>query len=378
MLSLDEARKLFPITEKHIYLAIAAANPGASPVSFSVNLFFEELQSGKGAMEHWHKKVSETKANISELIHCDPDELCFIKNTSEGLNIAAQGIPLNPGENVIVDDLENPNNIYPWMNLKRTKGIEVKMIRSKKCRLDIKDIVSAIDPKTRVISISHVTSYFGFRNNLTELSKVCKERGIYLVDDGMQAVGVIETDVKKLGIDVLACGGHKGLLGPFGTGFLYLNRHTCKDISPTYLAWSSVNGGSEFPYDGIAYPDARRFEIGNSNYPGIYGLNEGIKLILNLGIKNIEERVLQLTDFLIQKLQEANFDINSSLKKNERSGIVSFNVADPMRFQRLLRERNIIVNVRRGAIRVAPHFYNTEDEIQTFVDCLIEITARHY
>jgi cysteine desulfurase/selenocysteine lyase len=317
--------------------------------------------------------LAETKVNIAKLIHCNPEEICLVKNTSEGLNIAAHGVPLHRGDNVITNDLENPNNIYNWLNLRAKKGVEVKIVRSQNCTLDIGDIAAAIDRRTRVVSLSHVTPYFGFRSDLAQLSMICRERGIYLVVDGIQAVGVIETDVGKLGIDILACGGHKGLLGTFGTGFLYLNRETCKEISATYMAKSSVDGGSEFPYDAIPYNDARRFEIGNANYPGIYGLNEGIQLILGLGIENIEKRVFCLTDILIKRLTEAHFLINSSLKRNERSGIVSFNFSDPANLQQLLRERNVIVNVRRNAVRVSPHFYNTEEEIETLVDYLIEI-----
>ncbi len=373
MKSFDEARELFPITGSHIYLAMAAANPGASRVISGINQFFEKLQSGRGSMETWHEKVSETKENIAKLIYCDPAEICFVKNTSEGLNIAAQGIPLHPGENVIINDLENPNNVYNWLNLQKSKGVEVKIIRSRNHRLDLGEMVEAIDTKTRVLSLSHVTPYYGFRSDLARLSNACKEKQVYLVVDGIQAVGVIETDVRKLGIDVLACGGHKGLLGTFGTGFLYLNRETCTDVLPLYLAKASVEGGSEFPYAGILYKDAKRFDIGNQNYPGIYGLNEGIELILELGIQTIEKWVMRLSDLLIKRLQEKDFHINSSLVQEERSGIVSFNISEPVKVQQLLRERNIIISVRRNAIRVSPHFYNTEEEIEEFVSALVDI-----
>lgn len=372
----EEARKLFPMTQSHIYLAVAAANPGASPVVSAIRRFFEDLQSGKGRMEVWQEKVKETKGNIAKLICCDPDEICFVKNTSEGLNIAAQGIPLQRGENIIINDLENPNNIYNWLNLKKTKGVEVKIFRSKNCRLDPEEMVEAIDPKTRVVSLSHVTPYYGFRSDLARLSRVCKQKGLYLVVDGIQAVGVLATDVRKLGIDVLACGGHKGLLGTFGTGFLYLNRETCGDIAPPYLAKASVEGGSEFPYTGTLYNDARRFDIGNQNYPGIYGLNEGIRLILELGIQNIEKRVMRLTDLLIKRLREEDFHINSSLVREERSGIISFNISEPAKVQQLLRERNMITSLRRNAIRVSPHFYNTEEEMEKFMRGLIEVRDR--
>jgi selenocysteine lyase/cysteine desulfurase len=373
MASFEEARKLFPITQSHVYLAIAAANPGASTVVSAIQRFFEDLQSGKGRMDLWQEKVKETKGNIARLIYCDPDEICLVKNTSEGLNIAAQGIPLQRGEAVIINDLENPNNIYNWLNLKRTKGIEIKIIRSKNCRLDLQEMIEAVDAKTRVVSVSHVTPYYGFRSDLARLSTVCKQKGIYLVVDGIQAVGVIATDVRQLGIDVLACGGHKGLLGTFGTGFLYLNRETCGDILPPYLAKAGVEGGSEFPYAGTPYNDARRFDIGNQNYPGIYGLNEGIRLILELGIQNIEKRVMLLTDLLIKRLREEDFHINSSLVPEERSGIVSFNISEPTKVQELLRQRNMIVSVRRNAIRVSLHFYNTEEEVEKFLMGLVEL-----
>jgi selenocysteine lyase/cysteine desulfurase len=376
MLSFEEARKLFPITGRYIYLALAAMNPGASTVTSAISSFFEDLQSGKGSMWIWQDKILETKENISRLIHCYPEEICLVKNTSEGLNIAANGIHFRRGDNVIINDLENPNNIYNWLILRKKRGIKVKIIRHKNCRLELDDFISEIDTKTRAISLSHVTPYYGFRSDLKELSLVCRKKGIYLVVDGIQAVGVIKADVKELGIDLLACGGHKGLLGTFGTGFLYLDRETCQGISPTYQAGASMKGGSEFPYEGIPFEDARRFEIGNQNYPGFYGLNEGIKLILEIGIERIEQRVRELTDLLVRRLQESEFRINSSLRREERSGILSFNVPDPLKLQEQLKERGIVVSVRRNAIRISPHFYNTEKEIETFVATTVELTGR--
>ena len=213
----------------------------------------------------------------------------------------------------------------------------------------------------------------GYRMPLEEIGSFCAEEEIFFFVDAAQGLGVIDIDVSALGIDALASAALKWLLGPPGIAVLYCSRDKLKEIHPPVVgAASVVNPESFLDYDFTLAPDARRFESGNQNLAGILALKEAIQLLLDQGLREIEERALALTDLLCRGLDEKGYKVFSPRGEGEKSPIVSFLPKDvPAQvIVKDLADKRIVTSPRSGRIRVSPHFYNTETEIEALLDAL--------
>lgn len=358
-----QVRESFPATRNVIYLDLANKNILPRPVVDAVDQFLgEEVLTG-GDKGRWKRMVEEARADVAALIGADASEIAFVKNTSEGLNIAARALGLKAGDAVILNDLEHPNNVYPWLNL-QGEGVEIRWVRSRGHRLDLDELVAETRQGAKVVAISHVTWAAGFRTDLRALAEHCRARGVRLVVDGIQSAGIVGLDVRTMGIDVLSCGGHKGLLALHGVGILYCKKELIPAMSPAYAARASMRRGDETDHDLDFAEDARRFEIGNPNYLGVLALGTAARFIRTLGVPAIEARVLELSGLMLEGLRRRGIRTLTPSSPHERAGIVSFSVADPEEVVRRLATAGIIVSARAAAVRASPHIYNTEEEIE--------------
>ncbi len=320
----------------------------------------------------WDKTVGKTRELAARLLKCQPEEIAFVKNTSEGISFIANGIQFSRGDNVITTNVEFPANIYPWLNLQK-KGVETRMVKDQNGRIPFEEIEKNVDEKTRVIAISSVEFSTGFRHNLERIGDFCKKKNIFFFVDGIQSIGVLDIDVKKCNIHALAADGHKWLLCPEGLGIFYLDKEKLNEVGVTEVGWTSVINHNEFlQYDFTFKPDARRFESGSLNMVGIYALNASLELLLEIGIGNIEKRVLELTDYLCENLKKKGYSIFSSRNEDEKSSIVSFYSSrhDSMQICNRLLQNRIIVACRDSRLRVSPHFYNTKKELDKLFEIL--------
>ena len=334
---------------------------------------------GKTVLQDVWKIVDSARENIAWLINSDSSEIAFVKNTTEGIGIIKSGYPFKPGENLIVVDQEHPANLYAWINL-QNKGVKLKIVGSDGFDINIRDIQNAIDRNTKAISISAVQFASGVYSDLEKLGRICEDRGLLFVVDGIQAVGRLNIDVRKMKIDYMACGGHKGLLGTLGVGFVYCRESVAKKIVPPYACYQSVKSDPESPMTPKNlsrldwHENARRFEAGNLNYAGIAAINEGVKLINRLGIAAIEEYVLGLQDVLCNGIKDLSFDLRTPLDREKRSGIIC--IGYPKRIEpvlkQILEKHKIFVTYRDSYIRISIDFYNTEHQINKVVKALHE------
>jgi len=318
------------------------------------------------------KTVDETRAKLARLINAGVDEVAFVKNTTQGLLIAANGIDWREGDNVVTASVEFPATVYPWLNLAR-QGVETRFVREKEARIPLEDIKRMIDHRTRAVSISFVEFASGFRNDLEAIGQICEERGILFIVDAIQGLGALDIDVKKCKIHIMSSDGHKWLMGPEGCGCFYCSREVLDKLTPNNVGWNSViNESAYLDYNLVLRPDAQRFEEGSLNIMGIYALGAAVGLILEIGIQNIESRVLALTDFLIERLSGKGYRIVSSLVPKERSSIVCFrsDKHSSAELCRRLVDNKIIVSDRANSVRVSPHFYNSEQEIEQMIEML--------
>ncbi len=365
---IDKYRREFPIVNSSVYLDHAGVGPVSLRVKNEVERFLSRA-SEKAILDYdsWMDRVEEVRAASAALIGSDKEEIAFIKNTSHGISLVSGGLDWKEGDNVIISDKEFPANVYPWLDLER-KGVEVRVVPFKDERIHIEDIQGLMDSRTRVLSISSVQSVNGFRIDLKRLGEICNNRGVLLFVDAIQSLGVVPMDVVDFGVDFLAADGHKWLLSPEGTGIFYCKRELAETLKPSLIGWMSVENENEF--EKIEYKlksQAGRFEEGTYNVMGIYALGASLDMISEIGINNIHERVSGLGELTIEEADKRGFNIKSPRDARMRGGIVSFSGDfDPADIRDELMKLNIVINERGGALRLAPHFYNTENEIMKF------------
>lgn len=369
---LSAYREEFPITKRFVYLDHAGVAPISRRVESALMRFIgEALEEAMFKYGVWMSRVDEIRKKCAMLIASEPEEIAFVKNTSHGLSIVAEGIEWRRGDNLILYEKEFPSNIYPWINLRR-KGVELRFVPSRNGRIHIEDIKRLMDSRTRLVTISSVQFSNGFRINLGELGELCKRRNVLFCVDAIQSLGVIPMNVKEFQIDFLSADGHKWLLAPEGTGIFYCRKGLEEKLNPPLIGWKSVK--KEFDYDSIDFDlktDALRFEEGSLNLLGIFALGAAVDLLLEVGIDAVEKKVLELGDLIIEEAERRGFLVNTPKSRDERAGIVSLSGEfDPVWVKDNLREMGIMVNVRGGALRVSPHFYNTYEEIEFFFKSL--------
>jgi cysteine desulfurase / selenocysteine lyase len=376
-MDLDAIRKQFPVTERVTFLDNASLAPLPLVV---VDAVAEELREraeyGVEKFWGWLENIEALRGRVAHLIGAAPDEIAFTQNTSEGINIAANGIDWRDGDNVVISDLEYFPNTYPWFNQQR-KGVEVRVARHQGGFLSLDQIAALVDGRTRVVSLSHVAWVNGHRLDLTALSAICRARGAYLCVDAIQSAGVTPVDVSGGEVDFLACGGHKWLFSPTGTGFFYCRRALLDELLPSVVGWQSDArpSGSQsygFAEDFTPGGTARRFNHGNSNLSGLHGMHAALRLLEQVGWSIVQERSRMLADLIVEALLPRGFRFNSPLAPEHRTNIVNVCVDDLPNAMAALKQAGIQVSSRLGGVRVSPAFYNTEREAEHFVEVLVD------
>ena len=340
------------------------------------------------AMDNRRQKAYDEAA---KLLNADPEEIALVESTTHGLNIAATSLKIKPGENVLTTNLEFIQVALPWCVKRQQEGIEIKVVKAQDNRFTVADFAREADENTRLIVISSVEWCNGWRMNLKEIGDFCKSKGIYLVVDAVQEMGVRNLDTKSFHVDILTAGGHKWLNSPFGTGVLYINKGLLDKIEPVF--WGYLN--SEVPEEGWgAYWEnpgaqsvndwkfvktARRFEIGGtSNYLGAISLGESLGLVNELGIENIEQHVLELGDYAIKRIEEIGGTIITHREPEHRAGIVIFRLYDDvskdLSILKKLHSQRIMIAQRFtdyvGGFRVSCQYYNLKKDIDALVEAL--------
>ena len=372
MESFDTIRSQFPVTENRVFLNHAAISPIPIGVLKELESLYQQIALyGGGYYSEWMEHIAEVRNVVAALLSCKPGELAFTGNTSEGLAAVASGLRWRKGEVVLIPAPEFPANLYPWENL-ASRGVRVKRIQRKNGAFHVEDVEKALEPGTRLVSVSSVDFCAGFRCDLEALGDLCRRKGILLCVDAIQSLGIIPMDVKKFGIHFLAAGGHKWLLSPMGCAIVYISEEVNHLVHPDRVGWKSVvDEENFFQKDFHLKPDALRFEAGSMNVAGIYAIGATVRLLNEAGLERVQEKIMFLNDLFIQGLQDRNIEISSSLARHERSGILSFfPEGDPIDLYRFLNERNIIISVRNGMIRLSPHFYNNGDDVALFFEGL--------
>lgn len=360
-------RAEFPITERYAFLSHAAVSPLSRRVQAAVQAYLDHAarEPFLAVFPQVMAQFAELKQRLARLINAaSPDEIVFMPNTAAGINTAAVSLPLRPGDNVLVLDGDYPANVYPWQQL-AYRGVLVKVVPQHKGGLDLDLLVRRIDHRTRVIALSTAMFATGFRNDLAAVGQICRERGIYFVVDAIQTLGAFPLDVQAWHIDMLACGSQKWLLSTPGSGFLYVRRELIRDLAPgAYVgAASSVSGQNYLDYNLTLPETAERFTLGTPNVANNLALLAAVTMLQEVGIERIERQINTLVAALIDDLRERGYQLAADTAPEHRSGIVVALVDNPNAVSHRLNEAGIVVTPRGAGVRIAPHFYNTLDEV---------------
>lgn len=358
-------RRQFPAAERMLYLDSAHQTPLASSVREALLRFYSEGHENAGPKQAWLDRVEAIRARVASFFNAAPGEIAFTKNTSEGMNIAANALPLQAGDNVLLVEGDHPNNAYAFLNLRR-KGVEIRFVplRDETARAEMFE--EHVDRRTRAISLSHVTFHAGHRFDLASIGAFCASHRLYFVVDAMQSTGVIPIDVKSVGVSLLGSGCHKGLLAPQGLGIVYC-KETLEELQPAYLAMSSL---AQPPADYVARADnmalkrgAGRFEIGNLNLPDIHALEASLDLIESVGVEAIEAHLYDLGDRLIEHLDQQGIRLVGPRERTDRAPHIYVLALPTEEWLDYLVSQQVRVSPERDGIRVSFGLFNTIEDV---------------
>ncbi|HEX3456848.1 MAG TPA: aminotransferase class V-fold PLP-dependent enzyme [Candidatus Baltobacteraceae bacterium] len=366
-------RSEFAVTQRYVYLNNASAGP--LPRSSEERIAeFARAQSEEavlGTFPH-DLRMTEYRDRIGNFIGASGSEIAIVVNTGAGANVIALGIGWSPGDEVLLCDNEFPANSVPWLALRR-RGVEVRMLPTRRERLTPEVLRRELSPRTRLVALSWISYAEGYRHDLTKLAEVAHQRGVLLCVDAMQGLGAFPLDVRETGVDAVYAGAAKWMLGLHGVGFLYVRPQLLERLQLAMPGWRSVQNMWDFHnYEQPLSTQALKFEGGTPNLIGTISMVSAIDLFERSGPREIAEHVLALTDRLCAGLERLGAEISSLRGASTSSGIVTFRLPphDSIALGEALQKEGIVTTYRSTGVRVSPHGYNTEEEIDRLLERL--------
>jgi cysteine desulfurase / selenocysteine lyase len=371
--------KEFPWTLRDEVTFLDNAKTGALPASAVAKLKeWAELRAEPYRLSTYQdlEVFKKTRELVAKLIGAKVGEIACMGNTSYGINVASLGLPLKSGDVVLTYEGEYPADVYPWMSLAK-KGVKLELIPKRDGLQDEARLLEELKrPEVRVVTMSWVSFSTGYRADLATIGRECRKRGIYFVVDAIQGVGAMTLDVSTLEIDVLACGAQKWLLGPWGSGFVYVREGLVKEIEPAVVGWLAMKSSEDFTrmvdYDFKFYDDARRFQINTLPAPDFAGLNASLEMFLALGPASVERHIEGIVSEAVRWAGAHGDKVRlvTPADPAKRAGVLAIAPRDPKAASKALSEAKIFHSLREGAIRLSPHCFNTSAEMQRALDVL--------
>jgi len=388
-----EIKTDFPILNDIIYMDSASTSLTPEPVINVVSKYYREYNANVGRGVHRLSQVASQKykdahRKVADFIGANNGEIIFTKNTTEAINTVASGLKWKKGDKVVTTLLEHHSNFIPWLRLK-SFGVGLDIVKpGKNGKFNVSDFEEMIDDKTRLVAVTHVSNVLGTITPIEEISAICKKMNALLLVDGAQSVPHIHVDVRKLGCNFLCFSGHK-MLGPTGTGVLWMKEDLFDELEPLTFGGGMIDDVSLNGYK--LTKGYERFEGGTPNIAGGIGLGRAVDYLNKIGMDKIKDYEAKLTERLLEGLLEIRrVEIYGSLNSKERMGVVSFNIKglNPHDVALMLDEAsNIMVRsghhcciplmkyfgLKEGTVRASLYLYNTEEEVERFLETVKEI-----
>ena len=375
-------RKQFPLRSNKMYLNTASLGPSPQMV---IDTITDTIQGLEVNCYTGRKDSYDTHAKLGQFLNVAPETLAVTRNATEGMNIAARSLKLNPGDEIIITDQEHVGGAAPWIALKQQLGVQVKLVRiDLSGENNLERIAEAIGPKTKVVAFSHVTCTTGLILPAKEIVSFCRDKGIYTCIDGAQAIGMIGIDLKEINPDFYTASGHKWLFGPKGTGVLYINPELMEDLEPTF-----VGAYSDYAFDLETLEQeyrmvAHREEYGTRNTGITLGLGAAVDFVQQMGMQAIEARGRDLSQALRSQLESIpEVEILTPSSPEYSASILTFKVKDipyldvqkHLGIHQKLYVRGIY-EANLNALRVSCAVFNQPAELDLLVEGITEIVKK--
>ena len=390
--ALQQAWRDFPGVEDKTYMNVAARGIMPRVTRDALLAHVAGFAAGDVDKNGYFQMVERVRERFARSINACADEIAFIKNITEGINVIAAAIDWKPGDNLVLcPEIEHPANVYPWLNLQRL-GVELRMVNPRGGRIPVDEVASRIDARTRLAAAATVSFAPGFRTEIAALGRVCSERGVLLMVDAAQSAGILATDVDALKIDALSCSTQKGLLGLYGMGLLYVRRTRAERMQPAYLSRFGVDLGdaseAELGYEYRLASGARRFDVGNFNFTGCAAADASLGYLARFDAAALEQYVVDLASELRRGLAELGLPVCGGLEGKHLAHIVSVgevgagghDTTDDARMQALydhLAANGVVLSIRRGALRLSLHVYNRREDVERVLDLVKDWKKRN-
>ncbi|QLK09722.1 aminotransferase class V-fold PLP-dependent enzyme (plasmid) [Priestia megaterium] len=358
-------RSLFPVLSEYVHLASCSQGAIAQPVSRAIEDYHNSLLSSGTNWEQAMLKMQATREKFAELINAEPDEIAICTSVSDVLSAVATCLPYHHTKNrIVLTDMDFPTVGHVWY-AQEEYGANLSLIRSSDGILSLEQYEKEVTERTLLTCISHVSYYNGYTQNLKEIADIVHKKGSLLFVDAYQSAGHIPIDVKEMNIDILSTGTRKYMLGIPGVAFLYIKKELAEQLKPRHTGWFGQENKTKFDiYNSTYASGACRFETGTPSFISVYAAYEALNLLLDVGINHIHSYLKELAEFTREFGLQSGLHINSPLATEVNSGIISFYMENASEIEKRLREKNILVSARKDVIRMAPHFYNTKDEVK--------------
>lgn len=365
-------RSAFPVLEELIYLDTAFRGLCPRPVMEAARQFLERRTQGTaGRDKDWEDIMERVRRSVADFVNARAEEIAFTTNTTDGTNIVAEALGVQSGENIVWDDLAHPSNKLVWLHQQAKNGVENRVVTSKAGAVEFSEFERLVDDQTRVVSVSYVAHSNGWRQDVKRLADLAHAHGAYLHVDAIQAIGCLQVDVKESNIDFLACGGYKWLMGPVGLAFLYVREELLDRLAPPRQGWMQLRSWEswrDYSQPPKIHLSARKFETGTLHTQGLFELEEALSFLNGIGMEQVEATVLRLSSMLWQGMADSG--MNLITPPGTRSGIVACKIDHEEQVAEALRANHIAATVRQGTVRLAPHFFNTQAEIEQVLDVI--------
>lgn len=320
--------------------------------------------------------LDRARRAAARLVSAAPGEITLAPNTSYGVNLAARLVGAGPPGTIVVSDREFPANVLPWLPLEE-EGFRVERIPADGLGRPDEDRLRAriAEEDVRAFALSAVQFGSGHRADLQAFGDLCRSRDVLFCVDAIQALGAVPVDVEAARIDVLASGGQKWLCSPWGSGFTYVRSDLRERLDPPMVSWLSMADSVDYDrlldYRYAFFPDGRKFELATLGIQDYLGMAHSVELLLEVGIETIRRHLLEVHRPLVEWIADAEAAVPvTPLEPERRAGIFAFRLPRPERRAAGLEAAGFRLSVREGAIRLAPHLYNTVEEMERLVGLL--------
>lgn len=371
----ENIRTLFPALRTYTYLNSAAVSPIPQTAIDAVKFQLDDVAAfGSEHFPDWIATKGRCREMLAGMMAVRPDQVAFMRNTSDGFASVANGVRWKPGANIVTFRREFPSNFIPWRMVRDRFGVELRFAEEREGRINIDELIGLIDEKTQLVAISSVQYDSGFSADLARIGKAARAAGALFAADIIQGLGARGYDLPACDVDIACGASHKWLCAPEGCGFIYVSDRAREMIEPAFVGWISLETPWDFEDREQPYRNnALAWESGTGASALFYGLEQSLLLLTQTGLDAIDRHILDLSDLLCEKLAEKNYSIVSSRVSGERSGIVCLTHNGgmaPAEIYERLREKNIIVSPRGDRLRIAVHFYNNEEDIEKLAAAL--------